>query len=66
MTDTEIKVKGLNILVQELGDVLAEKFITLILKEPFDYTQWQRQLFDDVDILTLSGKAMEYRQQAAK
>jgi len=63
ITDTEIKIKGLDALVKELGDVLAEKFISLILKEPFDYTKWQRQLFSDTDILALSRKAMEYRLQ---
>jgi len=63
ITDTEIKIKGLDILVNELGDVLAEKFIALILREPFDYTKWQPQLFGAIDILTLSGKAMEYRLQ---
>lgn len=61
LSDTEIKIKGLNALVNELGDVMAERFISLILKEPFDYTKWQRQLFGDTDILTLSQKAMEHR-----
>ena len=61
MTDTEIKIKGLNVLVNELGDVLAEKFISLIIKEPFDYTKWQRHLFRETDIITLSTKAMEHR-----
>jgi hypothetical protein len=61
ITDTELKIKGLDALVKELGDVLAEKFISLILKEPFDYTKWQRQLFADKDILTLSKNAMDDR-----
>jgi len=61
ITDTELKIKGLDALVKELGDVLAEKFISLILKEPFDYTKWQRQLFADKDILTLSKDAMDDR-----
>jgi len=63
ITDTEIKIKGLTALVNELGDVQAERFISLILKEPFDYTKWQKQLFGEMDILTISKKAMEYRNQ---
>ncbi len=63
ITDTEIKIKGLTALVNELGDVLTERFISLILKEPFDYTKWQRQLFIDTDLLSLSKKAMDYRLQ---
>ena len=38
MTDTEIKVKGVRVLAQYLGDVEAERFIALIQREPFDYT----------------------------
>ena len=40
-TDTEIREKGFRVLIDNLGDVDAEKFIRLILKEPFDYTKWQ-------------------------
>ena len=60
-TDTEIKIKGLKVLVNELGDVMTERFISLILKEPFDYTNWQKQLFIEGDINDLSNKAMDYR-----
>jgi hypothetical protein len=65
ITDTEIKIKGLNALVNELGDVMAERFIALILKEPFDYTKWQKNLFDDVDLVGLSKKAMKKRQDTS-
>jgi hypothetical protein len=44
-TDTEVHMRGLHALVQTLGPVDAERFITLILREPFDYTQWQRPQF---------------------
>jgi hypothetical protein len=40
LTNIEIKKKGLKALVNSLGDVDAEKFISLIIKEPFDYTKW--------------------------
>ena len=39
MTDTEIRVKGIQILAQYLGDIEMERFIALIQREPFDYTQ---------------------------
>ena len=44
MTDTELKIKGFNALVDTLGQVEAERFISLILREPFDYTKWQKHL----------------------
>ncbi len=34
LTEMEIKIKGLNALSRELGSVDAEKFISLLLKEP--------------------------------
>lgn len=61
LTDEEIKKKGFKVLVEELGDVDAEKFIRLITKEPFDYTQWQSTYWKDESIEQLSEKAMRYR-----
>ena len=61
ITDTEIKLKGLNTLIQYLGEIEAERFITLILKEKFDYTKWQKNLFPDIDIDTLNKQAMLYQ-----
>ncbi len=50
---------GMKILIEKLGNVEAEKFISLLLKEPFDYTKWQRDLFQDMTIEEISAKAME-------
>ena len=40
------------------GKVDAERFISLIIKEPFDYTKWQKNLFPDADVRQLSKEAM--------
>ena len=61
MTDTEIRVKGIAVLSSTLGSVEAERFIALILREPFDYTRWQRNLFKDKSIVELSHAAMHAR-----
>jgi len=34
MTDTEIRLKGVQVLAEYLGDVEAERFIALIQREP--------------------------------
>ncbi len=60
-TDSEIKTTGFRALVAALGDVQAEKFIALIQREPFDYTQWQRALWPGEDIETISQAAMRQR-----
>jgi len=59
MTDTELKVKGVHLLANALGLVESERFLAIMQKEPFDYTQWQQSLFADVSIDDLSRKAME-------
>jgi hypothetical protein len=61
-TDTEIRTAGLRALVAALGDVQAEKFIALIQREPFDYTQWHRTLWPDKSIEEISQAAMKQRQ----
>ncbi len=58
MTDTEIKIKGLELLTKSLGDVEAERFISLILQEPFDYTKWRQDFDEDLSIEAISKKAM--------
>lgn len=64
ITDTEIKTRGFEILSQYLGNVEAERFIALIQREPFDYTQWRGQLDQDLSIRELSDRAMALRKQA--
>ena len=63
-TDTEVRIRGLRALVEALGTVDAERFITLILREPFDYTQWQRQLWPDKSVDEISKAAMAMRSAA--
>jgi hypothetical protein len=60
-TNQELKVKGINTLLNSLGDVETEKFISLIIKEKFDYTKWQTSLFEDLTIGEISKKAMYYQ-----
>ena len=63
MTDTELKIKGFNTLVDTLGEIDAERFITLILREPFDYTKWQKNLWENRSIEEISGAAMQQRKK---
>ena len=58
-TDSIVKAEGMRVLLEGLGKVDAERFISLIIKEPFDYTKWQRNLFDGMSVRELSDVAME-------
>lgn len=60
-TETEIKEKAVQALLQALGDVDAERFFSLIQREPFDYTKWQHDLWPDKDVEAISDSAEEYR-----
>ena len=66
ITDTEIKIKGLQILTEILGDVEAERFIALIQREPFDYTKWRQGLDEDLSIEEISQRAMAVKTKATE
>lgn len=59
-TDTVIKQEGMSILLEKLGMVDAERFISLIIREPFDYTKWRTNLFDGMTVEELAQKANAY------
>ncbi len=61
ITDTEIKLKGMEALITALGEVHAERFVTLVMREPFDYTEWQKKLWYDKSVEEISKMAMERR-----
>lgn len=57
-SDTILKLEGINLLIDNLGEVDAERFITLMIKDPFDYTKWQKKLFQGKSVKELSNEAM--------
>jgi len=60
IVDSEIKSSGMSILIREMGEVEAERFVTLLMREPFDYTEWQKKLWVNETAKELSKKAMAY------
>jgi hypothetical protein len=58
-TETVLRDKGMRLLINHLGNVEAERFITLMNREPFDYTQWQQDMFTGMSVKELSKAAME-------
>ena len=66
ITDTEIRIRGLQILTEHLGDVEAERFIALIQREPFDYTKWRQGLDEDLSVEEISKKAMTLKMKATE
>ncbi len=60
-TDMEIRTEGISILMKYLGNIEAERFISLIHREKFDYTKWRKKLFEEKTIREISSEAMELR-----
>ena len=54
-----LRNEGMKVLINNLGPVEAERFISLIIREPFDYTEWQRDLFNGLSVKELSSLAMK-------
>jgi hypothetical protein len=61
ITDEELKVQGVRALIAALGDVQAERFVSLLTREPSDYTKWQASLWPDAGVEELSRDAMLVR-----
>ena len=59
--DTVLKNEGMKVLATHLGLVKAERFISLMIREPFDYTEWQRGLYKDVPLDDFLNAAMDFR-----
>ena len=60
-TDAVVKQEGLRALIDTLGYVDAERFVVLMNKESFDYTEWRRtHLEQSMSIRELSAAAEEY------
>jgi hypothetical protein len=61
ITDEELKVQGVRALIAALGDVEAERFVSLLKRAPFDYTKWRASLWEDIGVEELSRRAMQMR-----
>ena len=64
LTDVEIRVRGVEALISNLGLVEAERFIALMNREPFDYTKWRQNLWEGETIQEISSRAMKEIEEA--
>jgi len=59
-TTASIMKDGINCLVERLGVIETEIFISQLIREPFDYTKWQRERYAGMSVSELNKKAVEY------
>jgi hypothetical protein len=66
MTDTVLLKTGMKVLIEQLGDIEAEKFVSILLREPFDYTEWRRDnVCVGMTVEEISEEAMKiYKQES--
>ena len=59
-----IMQKGINCLLEELGALETEIFISNLLREQFDYTKWRKDnLYTDMSLSELNQKAAKYAEE---
>jgi hypothetical protein len=51
---------GMDCLLEKLGALETEIFISNLLKEPFDYTEWQREHFSKYSLAELNKQAVQF------
>jgi hypothetical protein len=59
-TTTTIMNEGINCLVERLGIIETEIFISQIIREPFDYTKWQSKHYANMSVSELNNLAVEF------
>ena len=59
----EIMSKGMKCLTEQLGIIDAERFVSIIIREKFDYTKWQREYFDGKTPEEISAEAAQYEKE---
>jgi hypothetical protein len=50
----------MNALIKNLGEVDAERFISIVKGDDFDYTKWQRNLWQDKTIDEIYNRAKDF------
>ena len=56
----EIMDIGINCLIEKLGTVDTERFISIIIRERSDYTKWRQRYFADISSDDFHEAAVAY------
>ena len=56
-TDSEIRLEGMQALISNLGLVEAERFILVMIRDRFDYTQWRQEGLPKISLKELAEEA---------
>ncbi len=56
----EIMDRGISCLIEQLGMIETERFISVLLREKSDYTKWRQRYFADLSSDEFHTAAVEY------
>lgn len=62
-TDNVVRIEAVDALIATLGSVDTERFISMIKRDTFDYTEWQKGLWKDKSIEEIHAMATEHENQ---
>lgn len=60
MRDTELRVRGIEVLNKELGPTAALRFLSLLHREPTDYVEISRRLYEGQTIEEIFERAQKH------
>ena len=63
-TDSVLRYEAMGILLQTFGMVDTERFIAMIKRDTFDYTEWRRGLWNDMTIDEVYAEATAHYENA--
>ena len=56
-TDMTVRNDAMDALIRALGMVDAERFISMVKRDTFDYTEWRRGMWNDMTIEEIYAEA---------
>lgn len=59
-SDNQVRQEGFKVLFNNMDIVDAERFIAIINREKFDYTQWRDNLFADLSVEEIFEKGRKF------
>lgn len=59
-TDSVLRYEAMAVLIKAFGEVDAERFISMVKRDTFDYTEWRRGLWNDKTIEEIFAEAAAF------
>lgn len=64
--DAEILYDAYRILMSNMDIIEVERFVMLVKRDTFDYTEWRKDLWEDLSVREITQSAMNFARQKRK